>query len=155
MGSSQIDRDETPPARAPQRFALGQPPVFEGVGWTPGKTFDRADPPVILLDFAVDHLKARGLAPVGEVILVRHMAGGRGLPATAKGAGYGFTIDLTDARRTLDGGLLLFADGTDRVSGWRAERGALTLWSGEDPELTELAPGAPERLTLVGRAIRA
>lgn len=111
-----------------------------------------AEPPVSLIELAAEALRSQGLQPDGALFLVRHRAGDRGLPALPETTTVGFAIDLSESRRAVDGGLLLFADDGGRVTGWRAEAGAVTLWSGDDPELTELAPGAPERLTLIGRA---
>lgn len=136
--------------RAPAilRIQAGQPPAFASVEWDSGDTFARAAAPASLIEFAAVALAREGFEIDGAVSLIRHHASDRGLPAWA--AGSGFALDLTSARRTLDGGLLLFAGEDGRVSGWRAEAGALTVWSGYGPDITELAPGSPDRLTLVG-----
>lgn len=137
----------------PRRRACGTPPSPEGdVDWRQATTFSTAKAPEALLDFAAAALRAEGLELVAAPVLVRHGPGDRGLPAFESGTRTRFSIDLTEARRTLDGGLLLFSEDGARLTGWRAERGTMTLWNGDDPDLTELAPGAPERVTLVGAA---
>ena len=141
-------RDRSP---AILRSQAGQPPAIPAsVAWANGDTFARASAPASLIAFAAVALAREGFEIDGTLTLVRHRVGDRGLPAMA--AGSGFALDLTDARRTLDGGLLLFAQDDGRVTGWRAEAGALTLWTGKAPDLTELAPGSPDRLTLIGGA---
>lgn len=115
-------------------------------------TFDTAKPPAPWVRFAREALRAEQLELAGDLTLLRHRTGDRGLPAPPPDAGYRFVVDLTDARSSVGGGVLLFLDETGRGSGWRAEAGAITIWSGDDPELTELVPGAPERLTLIGQA---
>lgn len=119
---------------------------------TDGETFERATPTAALIAFAIGGLQAEKLELAGDVLLVRHQPGDRGLPASDGSAGLRFAIDLTEARSSVDGGVLLFLDDTGRGPGWRAEAGAMTVWDGSDPELTELVPGAPGRLTLVGQA---
>jgi hypothetical protein len=116
------------------------------------QTFDAARAPAPWVRLAMDALRAERLELVGEPVLIRHRVGDRGLPTAPDDAEYRFAVDLTDARSSVTGGVLLFLDETGRGSGWRAEAGAITIWSGADPELTELVPGAPERLTLIGRA---
>ncbi len=120
--------------------------------WLDAGTFATATPTSNLTEQIADALSTEGLQLDGGLTLVRHRPGDRGLPTTGENAAVRFAIDLTDSPRILDGGVLMFVDDTGRVQGWRAEAGALTIWTGADPELTELAPGAPERLTLVGQA---
>lgn len=141
-------------ARRSRRVAAGAPPPTAADHWRDGGTFQRAQADAALKAFAERALRGQGLTLTGDPIILRHRVGDRGLPEPETSIEVRFAIDLTDARRTLDGGLLLFVEPDGRVSGWRAERGMMTIWTGEDPELTELAPGAPERLTLVGRANR-
>ncbi len=123
--------------------------------WTRAGTFDQAEALPELHDYVHAALSRQGLGLSGPLMLLKHGPGDRGLPTLVQDGDLAFAIDLTEARRTIDGGLLLFIESTGRVSGWRAEAGMMTVWSGADPELTELAPGAPDRLTLVGRARRA
>lgn len=132
---------------------MAAPPVPSDVFTRdPGHAFDTAKPPAPWVRFAIEALRAEQLEPVGELTLIRHRAGDHGLPAWPREAEFRFAIDLTDARSSVGGGVLLFLDETGRGSGWRAESGAMTIWSGADPELTELVPGAPDRLTLIGQA---
>lgn len=141
-------------ARFLRRSHTSSPPAPEAtLEWRESGGFSVADPGAILTVFAREALSREGFCLDDDLLLLRHTAGGYGLLQSPRStAAFGFTIDLTTARRTLDGGLLLFTDGSGRVTGWRAEAGALTLWNGEDPQLTELAPGSPDRLTLTGRA---
>lgn len=139
-------RDRTP---ALLRSKTGQPPVLPALQWAAGGTFAQAPAPASLIDFADEALRREGFGAVDAVVL-KHEAGDCGLPPLD--GGHAFALDLTSARRTLDGGLLLFVSDDASVVGWRAEAGALTIWSGAAPELSELAPGSPDRLTLVGRA---
>ena len=149
MGNATVKRFE---AAGPRRVDVGVPPLPPAALWRAGETFRHAEADRALEAFAREALGREGFAPVAPSMLVRHARGDRGLPSSAPDGDVGFAIDLTDARRTLDGGLLLFVQSDGRLAGWRAERGMMTLWLGEDPELTELAPGAPDRLTLIGRA---
>jgi hypothetical protein len=143
-------RDRSP---AILRIKAGQPPALPAsMEWADGGTFARTSAPASLIEFAAVALAREGFEVDGILTLVRHRAGDRGLPVISAAGGAGFAIDLTDARRTLDGGLLLFAETDGALTGWRAETGALTLWTGEGPDLTELAPGSPDRLTLIGAA---
>ena len=149
MGNAPLE-----PARFLRRsHALSIPALAAPPDWREADGFFVAEPGSALTAFAHEALDREGFGLDDDLTLLRHAAGGRGLPESPRSAGaFGFTIDLTTARRTLDGGLLLFADGSGRVIGWRAEAGTLVLWNGEDPQLTELAPGSPDRLTLIGRA---
>ena len=156
MGMAGLDRDGTAERSPPLRVATGAPPPEPvNLEWTRALTFDQAEAPAEWVDFANLALSRQALTLSGVPILLRHRPGDRGFPPAAAEGDLAFAIDLTEARRTLDGGLLLFVEPSGRVSGWRADAGVMTVWSGADPELTELAPGAPERLTLVGRAFRA
>lgn len=137
---------------AGRRQRLPPPPPLPVAGWEAAGTYSLRPAPDDLLAYAEAALAARGLRPHSPPVLLRHGPGDQGLPPLAEAGSYGFAIDLTEARRTLDGGLLLFVDEDGRTAGWRAEAGVLTLWRGRDPLLTEVAPGAPERLTMVGRA---
>jgi hypothetical protein len=84
--------------------------------------------------------------------VVRHGAGGRGLPPL-DGTGWGFTLDLNRGWRSSWGGLLLFVEADGTAKGWRPEAGALTLYDlARPPLLTAVVPGAPARLSVVGRA---
>lgn len=139
-------RDRTP---ALLRSKTGQPPVLPALQWAAGGTFAQAPAPGLVVDFANEALRRQGFEAVDAIVL-KHAAGDCGLPPLD--GSHAFALDLTSARRTLDGGLLLFVSKDASVLGWRAEAGALTIWSGPAPELTELAPGSPDRLTLVGRA---
>ena len=67
-----------------------------------------------------------------------------GLPA-----GAGLVLDLED-RASPCGGLLLAIEG-DRLTGWRPEAGALTVFSEGALILSPVVPGAPERRAIVGR----
>jgi hypothetical protein len=136
-----------------RRLRISAPPAIgTPLAWEAAEGHARSGAPADLVAYAASALAAEGLRLKDPPVLLRHGPGDHGLPPLAGGDGYAFAIDLTDARRTLDGGLLLFVDGDGRAEGWRAEAGALTLWRGADPVLTEMAPGAPQRLTLVGRA---
>lgn len=139
-------------ARRPRRVAAGTPPPTDPDHWRDGGTFQWAQADATLKAFAEGALRGQELTLAGDPIIVRHGVGDRGLPQPETSVEARFAIDLTDSRRTLDGALLLFVGADGRAAGWRAERGMMTIWIGEDPELTELAPGAPERLTLVGSA---
>jgi hypothetical protein len=99
-----------------------------------------------------DALRALGLdGLVGEATVVRHAAGGRGLPP-APGGGFGFVLDLNAAWRSGWGGLLLFVDEHGRAHGWRPEAGAITVYDpARPPLLTAVTAGAPPRLSVVGR----
>ena len=137
----------------PGREPASLPAVPTGVFSRDGaQTFDTASAPAPWVRLAAEALRAERLELAGEPVLIRHRPGDHGLPPAAAGAVYRFAMDLTDARTSVTGGVLLFLDETGKGSGWRAEAGAVTLWSGADPELTELVPGAPERLTLIGQA---
>lgn len=156
MGMAGLNRDGTDEWGPPRRVGTGIPPAVPlDLDWTRALTFEQSEAPAEFVDFAGVVLSQQGLTLSGVPILLRHRPGDRGLPPAAAEGDLAFAIDLTEARRTLDGGLLLFVQPTGRVSGWRAEAGVMTVWSGADPELTELAPGAPDRLTLIGRARRA
>ena len=122
------------------------------VSWQRVNTCAVATPTSALIGFVTDALFAESLEPVGEVLLVRHRPGDSGLPPADGRGNFRFALDLAGPSSSLWGGTLLFMDETGRGSGWRAEAGALTVWSGTDPELTELVPGAVERLTLIGVA---
>lgn len=133
---------------------LAAAPVIsaEEGSWLAAGTFATSQPARNLIEQVDDALRTHGLELDGGLTLIRHRPGDRGLPAGSGAATFRFAIDLTDSPRILDGGILMFVDDAGRVQGWRAEAGALTVWDGPDPELTELSPGAPERLTLVGQA---
>lgn len=156
MGMAGLNRDGADEWEPPRRVPTAAPPIGPvHLEWTRALTFDETKAPADLVDFARLVLSQQGLSLSGVPILLRHRPGDRGLPPAAAEGDLAFAIDLTQARRTLDGGLLLFVEPSGRVSGWRAEAGMMTVWSAPDPELTELAPGAPDRLTLFGRARRA
>lgn len=153
MGAAGIQlNDAVEPRRV--RSLLPAVPVVsaEEDSWLDAGTFATSEPAKNLIEQVDDALRTQGLELDGGLTLIRHRPGDRGLPAGSGAAAFRFTIDLTDSPRTLDGGVLMFVDDAGRVQGWRAEAGALTVWVGPDPELTELAPGAPERLTLIGQA---
>lgn len=141
-----VELDRPPVLRrlrlAPPVFAVA-PPV-----WRRSGRFSQAQASAELVRYAAEALHGHGLELYGGPMLLRHASGDAGLPSLPSQSG--FALDLTDARRTSDGGLLLFVRADGRVFGWRAQAGALTIWSSPGPELTELAPGAPMRLTLVG-----
>lgn len=155
MGTVGLNHEGAEAWGPPRRVAAGTPPTVSlDLAWAITPTFQQADASPELGDFARLALSQQGLKVSGALVVLKHGPGDRGLPALSSAEELGFAIDLTDARRTLDGGLLLFVEGSGRVSGWRAEAGMMTVWSGADPDLTELAPGSPHRLTLVGRARR-
>lgn len=153
MGTINLDRDTAarPRRRTPDEGA--PPPPLPGVGveWRDQGAFAEAAPAPEIIAFAKALLRQEGLALEGAPVLLRHRPGDRGLPADAW-QGLRFALDLTGSDSSLLGGALIFFDDTGRGAGWRAEAGALTVWSGPDPDLSELVPGAPERLTLIGRA---
>lgn len=64
--------------------------------------------------------------------------------------GPAFVLDLSD-RPSAYGGLLLRADGEDRVAGWRPEAAALTVFAEAGLTLSPTAPGASRRPAIVGR----
>ncbi|GAA0629086.1 hypothetical protein GCM10009422_28130 [Brevundimonas kwangchunensis] len=153
MGATDFDPNY---AKAPRRIR-NLLPTSPGVSaerttWQAGDTFATARPEDALTTQVAEALRAHDLELDGALILVRHRSGERGLPVSDSAAAFRFAIDLSDSPRPLNGGLLMFVSEDGRTHGWRAEIGALTVWNGEDPELTELAPGAPDRLTLVGQA---
>lgn len=131
---------------------VGRPPDQSALIWREQGRFAVSEVSAELRQFVSDALKALGLEAEGAPLLVRHGPGQRGLPPVPSGGSWRFVLELTDARRTMDGGLLLFVEGTSRVRGWRAEAGMMTLWRADDPDLTELAPGSPDRVMLLGRA---
>lgn len=137
-----------------QRIVASPVPKVESCEWWDGDGFARADPPQAVVSFASATLRASGFALWGRTELVRHRPGDHGLPFQADSAPFSFTIDFSTSPRVLDGGLLLFVEERGRVKGWRAQAGALVIWDGAQPELTELAPGSPGRLTLMGGALR-
>lgn len=122
------------------------------INWTAGQVYDRADPPPALVRHAVEVLAEVGLVLDGAPVLVRHSSGQGGLPAFGTGAPQRFAIDLTDGGTAAHGGALLFFEATGKGYGWKAELGALTLWQGEDPVLSEIRPNGPVRMTLIGGA---
>lgn len=67
--------------------------------------------------------------------------------------GPAFVLDLAD-RSSVDGGLLLRADGEDRVAGWRPEAAALTAFREAGLTLSPTSPGAARRAAIVGRIAR-
>ena len=134
-----------------RRVRVGLPPGGPEPVWRQQDRFALSDADVALRDFVAQALRAEGLEADGAPLLVRHGPGQSGLPALPP-EGWRFALDLTEARRTTDGGLLLFVEAPDRVRGWRAEAGMMTLWRTDDPDLTEVAPGAPHRVMLLGRA---
>ena len=69
--------------------------------------------------------------------------------AALAAAGGSCPIDLED-RASPCGGLLLAIKG-DRLTGWRPEAGALTVFSEGALVLSPVVPGAPERRAIVGR----
>lgn len=135
-----------------RRVLAGRPPDQPAPVWRGEGPFAVAEASAELEQFVSEALKALGLEAEGAPLLVRHGPGQRGLPAAPSAGNWRFTLELTDARRTMDGGLLLFVEEGSRVRGWRAETGMMTLWRGDDPDLTELAPGASDRIMLLGRA---
>lgn len=140
-------------ARFLHRVVTSAAPGFEGDAvWCEMAGFAVAHPTQVLIEHLTATLRGAGFDLVGQPLLVRHWPGGRDLPEVFAAAPFGFSLDLTTARRTLDGGLLLFSDHTVGVKGWRAEAGALLIWDGPHPQMTELVPGAPERVTLIGGA---
>lgn len=141
----------TAPIAAVERFRLDVPGLGDDAVWSRSEGFSVCGPTQEQTDAVMATLRLRGLA-LRSLVAVRHEPGERGLPRLAPPEGWGFVVDLSEARRTIDGGLLLFAPASGPATGWRAEVGAMTLWHGADPELTELAPGAPPRISLVGRA---
>jgi len=153
MGAPDVRLAEDAIAVWPRRERLAVVPPVSDASWKAVAAHAEADPSRELMVVVERALRRQGLRPDGEARLLRHRAGGGGLPDLPATAAFGFLLDLSDARRVLDGGLLLFLDGTGRATGWRAEAGALTLWQADQaPQLTELAPGAPERLSLFGAA---
>lgn len=153
MGAAEIELSDAGEPRRVRSLLPAVPVVFAEEGsWLDAGTFATSEPAQALIGQVDEALRTQGLELDGGLTLIRHQPGDRGLPAGSGAAVVRFAIDLTDSPRTLDGGVLMFVDEAGRVQGWRAEAGALTVWDGPDPELTELAPGAPERLTLVGQA---
>lgn len=67
--------------------------------------------------------------------------------------GPAFVLDLSD-RPSADGGLLLRAAGEDRVTGWRPEAAALTVFGDGGLTLSPTVPGASRRPAIVGRIAR-
>lgn len=116
------------------------------------RTFDLAKASQSIADFAALALEAQGMELVGDVMVVRHRPGHRGLPHGVHETDYRFAIDLSESENSIHGGLLLVIDEEGRAYGWRSQSGAMTVWSGSDPELTELVPGSSDRITLVGSA---
>lgn len=154
MEASHGERETLVAGRFVHRTQIAAPSIANiSFDWRVTDDFALAEPTQSLVDVVSRSLRKAGFRIDGDVYVVRHQAGDRGLPIlTASASQFGFTIDLTDARRTLDGGILLFAAGQDRVIGWRAEAGAMTIWNGEAPNLTELVACAPDRVTIAGRA---
>lgn len=64
--------------------------------------------------------------------------------------GPAFVLDLAD-RGSADGGLLLRSQGEDRVSGWRPETGALTVYRDAGMALSPTMPGVARRVAITGR----
>lgn len=64
--------------------------------------------------------------------------------------GPAFILDLDD-RGSAEGGLLLRSESDDRLSGWRPEAGALTVFGQMEMALSPTMPGAARRLAIVGR----
>lgn len=155
MAQIDTERDHTGSSQAPLRLSLGELPArIEPTVWTAGETFASAEPDQALLVVLAKALRVQNLEVAGRALLIRHQTGDRGLPVAKTDGELGFSLDLSDGNRPIDGGLLLFVDQGGRVAGWRPQRGALTIWSGIEPELTELIPGAPERIGLFGRLRR-
>lgn len=125
---------------------------MKAVRWRSAQDFDTAPPTTEMIERIEEALAERGMDRVGEVILTRHRPGQQGLPQSLAAATSGFAVDLTDIGSGADGGVLLFLDETGRGTGWRSEVGALTVWSGSAPVLTELTARAGERVTLFGSA---
>lgn len=63
--------------------------------------------------------------------------------------GRGFVLDLSD-RPSQQGGLLLVPDG-DRLTGWRPEAGALTVFEPGALLVSPVTPGAAPRPAILGR----
>ena len=84
------------------------------------------------------------LAELGPTTDVHWWRETEGLPA-----GAGFVLDLED-RASPCGGLLLAIKG-DRLTGWRPEAGALSVFSEGALVLSPVVPGAPARRAIVGR----
>lgn len=120
--------------------------------WRSGEGFSTAEPSPALISLVDESLQTRGLERVGGPLLVRHQAGDSGWPDAGSPGPVGFSLDLADGGPTVEGGLLLFVESGTQVSGWRSEVGALTMWSGAEPLVTELTPRAPTRVALYGRA---
>lgn len=153
MGAGGLVQNDTESLRRVNPARASLPSVSrENLVWEDRETFAAAAPTPALVQFAIDALRAEKLELVGALTLARHRPGDHGLPAGSEPAACRFAIDLTDSRSSVEGGVLLFLDDAGRGPGWRAEAGAMTVWSGPDPVLTELVSGAPERLTLVGQA---
>ena len=85
------------------------------------------------------------LLQLGPLTAVDWWSEADGLPA-----GPAFILDLAD-RASADGGLLLRPQGEDRVSGWRPETGALTVYRSADVALSPTMPGVARRLAITGR----
>lgn len=84
------------------------------------------------------------LLELGPISDVRWWDEAEGLPQ-----GPAFILDLED-RGSADGGLLLRSDGEDRVTGWRPEAGALTVFRDTDVVLSPVTPGVSRRLAITG-----
>lgn len=84
------------------------------------------------------------LAELGDLRDVRWWDETAGLPEEDA-----FILDLED-RASVWGGLLLIPDG-ERLSGWRPEAGALTVFRAGRMVLSPLVPGAPQRRAIIGR----
>lgn len=134
-----------------ERVRLDVPALNDEAVWVRSEAFAICEPTQAQIDAVASVLRARGLR-LRSLLAVRHAPGESGLPEGSADDTHGFVVDLSDARRTLDGGILLFAPPSGAAYGWRAQTGVMTLWRGPDPELTELAPGAPARFSLIGRA---
>jgi hypothetical protein len=138
-----------------RRFLLPSPTSLNSatLSWKVEGACGLAAPAGDLLEALDGILKVEGFKRHGRPHLVRHRVGDRGLPPVPNGGAFGFILDLSDARRTADGGLLLFDNGSGLIRGWRPEAGFLTFWPSETPpQLTELNAGSPDRYSLVGAA---
>jgi hypothetical protein len=151
--------DETTPNPPVRRWLIepsrvgGSKEALDAVRWNAGEAFDTAVPTEGMIDLAREALADHQMTVQGDITLLRHRPGQRGLPPADDGSTHGFTIDLTDSRTSVEGGALLFLDDRGQGRGWKAQMGAMTVWCGSDPLLTELTPAAPERITLRGSAL--
>lgn len=151
MGDAEVSA--TVRRRLTTRNLSGIETILAGTfNWTAGPTYDWADPPCELVHHVSEVLAEIGLVLEGAPVLVRHSSGQGGLPTFGTGASQRFAIDLTDGGTAAHGGALLFFESTGKGYGWKAELGALTLWQGKDPVLSEIRPNEPVRMTLIGEA---